>query len=78
MGGLARSSDTVDILDLRIEEKCPAQAKWNQKAPNGHCVNIGARLVTHSPKIPAEINLEKHCGSEPAREDDGSANSFVD
>jgi hypothetical protein len=36
---------TVDILELRIEEKCSAQAKRNQKAPNGHCVNIDARVM---------------------------------
>jgi hypothetical protein len=38
---------TVDILELRIEEKSDQYVKRNQKAPNGHCVNIGARVMAH-------------------------------
>ncbi|MFJ2687065.1 hypothetical protein ACIOYV_25400 [Pseudomonas sp. NPDC087342] len=36
---------TVLILELRIEEKFVSQAKRNQKAPSGHCVNIDVSLM---------------------------------
>ncbi|RON58096.1 hypothetical protein BK667_02435 [Pseudomonas frederiksbergensis] len=36
---------TVLILELRIEEKFAPQAKRDQKAPSGHCVNIDVRVM---------------------------------
>jgi hypothetical protein len=36
---------TVDILEQRIEEKYDQHAKRHQKAPNGHCVKIGVRVM---------------------------------
>jgi len=38
----------VPILELRIEEKFAQQAKRDQKAPSGHCVNIDARVMALS------------------------------
>jgi hypothetical protein len=38
----------VLILELRIEEKFAQQAKRDQKAPSGHCVNIDARVMALS------------------------------
>ncbi|MNS62752.1 hypothetical protein D3C72_958260 [compost metagenome] len=39
---------TVPVLEQRIEEKCGMQAIRYQKAPNGHCVNIDARVMAFS------------------------------
>jgi hypothetical protein len=31
---------TIDIPELRIEEKSAFEARRDQKVPSGHCVNI--------------------------------------
>jgi hypothetical protein len=36
---------TVDILELRIEEKSDQHVNGDQKAPNGHCVNVDVRVM---------------------------------
>ncbi|MGE8154246.1 hypothetical protein ACQKP5_23775 [Pseudomonas vancouverensis] len=38
----------VDILELRIEEKSEPAVRQDQKAPNGHCVNIDVISTTLS------------------------------
>ena len=58
---------TVDILELRIEEKSDQYVKRNQKAPNGHCVNIGARVMALFTGF-----TQCKCGSEQARSHSGS------
>jgi len=37
--------DSLAILELRIEEKFRAQARQDQNAPNGHSVNIDAKVA---------------------------------
>ncbi|WPN58867.1 hypothetical protein [Pseudomonas sp. P9_31] len=37
---------TVDVLELRIEEKFGSHVDRDQKAPSGHGVNIDAILTT--------------------------------
>jgi len=37
---------TVDIPELRIEEKSGLEARRDQKAPSGHCVDIDVISMT--------------------------------
>ncbi|WP_241802512.1 hypothetical protein, partial [Pseudomonas corrugata] len=56
---------TLVILELRIEEKFRLQAKRDQKAPNGHSVNIDAKSVAFFTRN----DRKTYCGSGFARED---------
>ncbi|WP_178112063.1 MULTISPECIES: hypothetical protein [unclassified Pseudomonas] len=65
---------TLDILELRIEEKFRLQAKRDRNAPNGHSVNIDAKSVTFF----IRNDRKTYCGSGLAREDGVSVNGHVD
>ena len=49
---------TVLVLEQRIEEKYEMQANRHQKAPNGHSVNIGARVMAFS-----QVNPDRKVGA---------------
>jgi hypothetical protein len=44
-GGCFDPVITVLVLEQRIEEKNVLQTNRHQKAPNGHSVNIGVRVM---------------------------------
>ncbi|WP_181381702.1 hypothetical protein [Pseudomonas prosekii] len=67
----------VLILELRIEEKFASQAKRDQKAPSGHCVNIDASVMALSQRNVDFANAQKTVGARLAREGGVSANINV-
>ncbi|MBV4473707.1 hypothetical protein N8H74_18985 [Pseudomonas sp. B2M1-30] len=46
----------LNVLELRIEEKFSTPTERDQNAPNGHSVNIGARVMALSPTLAAKPN----------------------